>query len=580
MKALASWLMVGWIAGVFTLLVGLLMLISQLNSAPIDPLKAPELKAEKEKLRANPLDEPTKVRIRQLDLQLRQQYFRALARTRSGVYLLLGGASLFVIAWGQVRRLRKQPPMPAPRPDVARQVARTATLSRWSVSICGALLGAFLFLLSLSLTTALPKKLAASEASAGADTAVAAAPDAASLEELKQNWPAFRGFQGCSFSTTTNIPTSWDPKSNAGIAWKTPMSTPGFNSPIIWGERVFVSGGNAAKREVVCFNLKTGQELWRQAIVNVPGSPAQPPEIPDTTGYAAPTMATDGRRVYASFANGDVAALTLEGKLVWAKGFGALKNAYGHATSLTTWQDRLLLQLDQGESEEGKSRLYALDGRTGQILWQRPRKVGGSWASPIVIEAAGKAQVIALAVPQVIAYAATDGAELWRVDCLNGEVTPSPAFAGGLVLVASPSDKLVGIRPDGQGDVTKTHVAWTNEDNVPDVTSPASNGELVFTLTTGGMLSCFDAKDGKKQWEHDFETECHSSPVIAGGRVYVFSQKGAAVVVEAARQFKELFRTEMGDSFHATPACAQDRMILRGTTNLWCLGGLSGSPPK
>jgi len=179
-------------------------------------------------------------------------------------------------------------------------------------------------------------------------------------------------------------------------------------------------------------------------------------------------------------------------------------------------------------------------------------------------------------VPWVIAYAAADGTELWRVEGLNGEITPSPVFAGGLLFVASPSEKLLAIRPDGQGDVTRTHVVWTNEDNVPDVTSPTSNGELVFAVTTSGMLTCFDAKDGKKLWEHDFDMECHASPSLAGNRLYLLSQKGTAVVVEAARQFKDVFRTEMGDAFHASPAFAGDKIYLRGVTNVWCVGSNHG----
>jgi outer membrane protein assembly factor BamB len=107
---------------------------------------------------------------------------------------------------------------------------------------------------------------------------------------------------------------------------------------------------------------------------------------------------------------------------------------------------------------------------------------------------------------------------------------------------------------------------------VPDVTSPVNNGELVFTITTPGLLTCFDAKDGKKQWEHDFELEFHASPTLAANRLYLFGQKGAAIVAEAGRQFKEVFRTDMPDVFHASPAFMQDKIILRGTTNLWCLG--------
>jgi len=389
---------------------------------------------------------------------------------------------------------------------------------------------------------------------------------------MQQNWPRFRGPGGGGISPLTNLPASWDVKTGAGIAWKIASPATGFNSPIVWGDRLFFSGGDAHKREVLCLDGKTGQVLWRQPVENVPGAPTKPAEVPESTGYAAASMATDGRRVYVIFANGDCAGFTLEGKLAWSKSFGALKNPYGHATSLDTWHDRLIVQLDQGDNEDNLSKLYALDGRTGKVIWQAPRKVGGSWATPIVIEAAGKGQIITLAVPSVIAYATADGAELWRVDGLNGEITPSPVFGGGLVVVASPSETLFAIRPDGQGNVTKTHIAWKFEDNVPDVTSPLSNGELAFMITTSGMLTCLDAKDGKKQWDHDYETEFHASPTLAGNRLYLFSQKGSAVVVGAGREFKELFRTEMSDGFHASPAFAQDKIYLRGLTNVWCLG--------
>jgi outer membrane protein assembly factor BamB len=583
-----NWRMTAWVAGVFSVLVGLTMIFGRLSLRAEDPLKSPQLKEYKEKLRLNPPDEQIKQRIRKLDLQLRQRYFRQLSQMESGVYLLLGGVAVFVLAIKRGARSQRQLPMPEPKPDASEQAVRSAARARWSVAAGGAAIGAFLFILSLGLSAALPKRMAevekmlgAGEATGGGDlqpAAQAKVSDAASPQELRQNWPRFRGADGSGVSVLTNVPTTWDTKSGAGVAWKVPVPTSGFNSPIVWGDRVFLSGGDAKKREVVCLDGKTGQTLWRQAVMGTTNGPAQAAEVPESTGYAAATMATDGRRVYVMFANGDCAAFTLEGKPAWSKSFGALKNPYGHATSLATWQDHLIVQLDQGDTEDNKSKLYALDGRTGQILWQRPRKVGASWATPIVIEAAGKAQIITLAVPCVISYAATDGSELWRAECLNGEITPSPVFAGGLLVVASPSEKLLAIRPDGRGDVTKTHVVWTYEDNVPDVTSPTSNGELVFAVTTAGMLTCLDAKDGKKQWEHDYDTECHTSPSLAAGRLYLFSQKGTAVVIEASRQFKELFRTEMGDGFQASPAFAQDKIFLRGVTNVWCLGATGGKP--
>lgn len=565
------WRMVRLIAGVFVLMVSLVMMVGHLSANAIDPLKSPDLIALKEKLRQNPADQQIKQEIRRLDLQLRTRYFRQLSQSASGVYLLLGGVAVLIMAAAQCARSQRQAPMPrraAGEPDLA----RTDKRARWSVSAVGASAAAVLLLIGLGRGTALSERPGGDQG-IGSPKLETAAPvaDAASAEELKRNWPRFRGPGGNGVSEATNVPTSWDPKSNAGIAWKTPVPAPGFNSPVIWLDHFYFSGGDSAKRELFCYDCATGRMLWRQAVSNLPGSPAKAPEIPETTGYAASSVATDGRRVYVIFATGDIAAFAFDGKLVWAKSFGPLKNPYGHATSLLTWQDRLILLLDQGENEDGKSKLYALDGRTGQVVWQTPRKVGSSWATPVTFDSAGQPQVVALAIPWAISYRLTDGQELWRVECLSGEVTPSPIFADGLVFVPSPSEKLLAIRPDGHGDVTKTHVAWSTEENVPDVTSPVSNGELTFALTTPGLLSCFDAKDGKKLWEHDFEMECHSSPGIAGNHLYLFGQKGTAVVTEVGREFKELFRTEMPDVFHASPAFSENMIIMRGTTNLWGL---------
>ncbi len=575
--AIGAWRATAWISGVFSGLIALTMIVGEVGYKPVQSLSSPLMAEYQATLRRNPADEQLKKSIRELDLMQRQRYFRQLSQMQSGSYLLLSGVAVFLIAASQLRHNRKPLPIPKLKPDNAPQGPPGPPLARLSVAVSGVVIGTFLFALSIAVTNAVPEKTSDTNRSPGLAQASPGGSDSASPAEMKRNWPRFRGPEGGGVSAFTNAPKAWDAKSGTGILWKAPTPAVGFNSPVTWDDRVFFSGGNAKKREVFCLDAINGQSLWRQEVTNVPGSPTQNPEIPETTGYAACSMATDGRRVYVIFANGDVAAFTLEGKPVWSKGFGPLKNPYGYATSLTTWKDHLILQLDQGDSEEGKSKLYALDGRTGQVVWQTARKVGSSWATPIVIEAEGKPQIITLAVPWVISYSATDGTELWRVDCLNGEITPSPIFAAGLVIVPSPSDRLLAIRPDGRGDVTKTKIAWTIDENVPDVTSPVSNGDLVFTVTTPGFLTCLDAKTGKKIWDHDFDMEFHSSPAIAGDRVYLFGQKGTAIIVEAAPQFKELYRTEMGDALHASPAFLDGRIILRGTTNLWCLGESSPS---
>jgi outer membrane protein assembly factor BamB len=417
----------------------------------------------------------------------------------------------------------------------------------------------------------------------GEDPDVAATP-LPSRAEFAANWPRFLGPFGNAFTTNVPAPLKFDLASGEGIVWKTPLTLPGFNSPIIWGNRVFLSAGDATNRSVLAFDLATGQRVWERAVTGVPGSPSKLPDIPEYTGFAAPTMATDGLRVYAIFATGDLAAFTLDGKPAWSKNLGVPHNQYGHAISLAVWDDRVIVQLDQGDADAGLSKLIAFDGATGRVAWQAPRKVPESWASPIVVEAAGKPQIITFAGEFVIAHSATDGAELWRVQELYGEITPSPIFAGGFILATSPSDKLMAIRPDGAGDITQTHVLWKADDNIPDVCSPASNGDLVFLATSGGILTCFDVPTGKKLWEHECETEVHASPAVVGNRVYVLGGKGKIVVAAAAREFNELATFEIGELIYASPAFKDGRMVIRTSKNLFCVGAKpagdsGGSPP-
>jgi outer membrane protein assembly factor BamB len=291
---------------------------------------------------------------------------------------------------------------------------------------------------------------------------------------------------------------------------------------------------------------------------------------------AAATVATDGRRVYAMFANGDLGAFTFDGALAWAKHFPTPKNPYGLATSLVTWQDRLVVQFDQGEPDDKLSKISAIDGATGAVVWEKARAVGASWATPIVFDAAGKAQVVTLAVPWVISYAPQDGAELWRAECLDSEITPSPIFAGGTVFAISPNAKLQALRPDGHGDVTKTHLGWSAEDGIPDITSPVTDGELMFVLSSEGLLTCYDAKDGKKQWDHDFNEKCHASPSIAGKHLYVITNKGVLIVLDVARAFQEVARSPLGEQVFASPAFAQGRIFIRGFQHLFCLRAGAG----
>lgn len=562
------------VVGGFLCVAGLAMLGTHLVSKSADPLQSPQLLAAKEKLRSDPKNEQLKQQIRELDLSLRSRYFRQLAVKRDGVWLLLAGAALFVVAATQVVRFDTRLPSPRPKPEPSAELARQKRLGRWTVVAGGVVVASGLLALAFGSRSALHETDLLKPTSGSAETTSPGVADSASTEELRRNWPRFRGVEGAGVALATNFPVRWDATTGENVLWKIPAPVPGYSSPIVWNGRVFLSGAQGRQGEVLCLDGNTGKLLWRQPLKAAAAPPSEK-EVPDSNVFASATMATDGRRLYAIFASGELGAFSFEGKLLWSKTLGMPDNQYGHASSLATWRDILVVQMDQGEAKAAKSRLYALDGRSGQVRWQKPRNVPSSWASPIVIEAAGKTQIITSADPWVIAYAASDGSELWRADCLHGEVLPSPVFAGGLLVVASPADKLLALRPDGTGDVTKTHVAWTSEENVPDIACPVGNGELVFTITTSGLLTCFDVKSGAKQWEHDFEMESYASPSIAGGRLYLVGLKGGIAIVEPARQFKEIFRGRIEDEFQASPAFADGRIYLRGVTNVVCLGAQS-----
>ncbi|MEI8233589.1 MAG: PQQ-binding-like beta-propeller repeat protein [Verrucomicrobiota bacterium] len=560
-----TWLMTAWVAGLFCAAVAATLLFHHAHATANDPWKSPRLLRLQAELAASPKDERLKAEIRTLDLTFRQRFFRQRALDRAGAWLLLAGGLLFLGAARRASALRPAAGTPPAAPGFSGEAEDGR--ARWAVAGAGALVCAGLAAMGFFQNPPdVPKSAAVTTAPA------AALPELPPHSEFLANWPRFRGPDGSGAALQATGPVAWDEAGQKAVLWKTEIPAAGFNSPVVWGNRVFLSGASAEKREVFCFDAASGQLLWRRAIEAVPGSPAKSPELPAQTGYAAPTLAADGRRVYAIFANGDLAALTFEGAPVWSKNLGVPQNQYGHATSLAYWRGRLIVQFDQGSDEPSASRLMALDGATGQTVWEKPRKVLGSWASPIVVEAAGKTQIVTAAPHSLSAYSFADGAELWKADVLEGEVTPSPILTGELLCIVSPSDKLLALRPDGSGDVTQTHVAWTYADNIPDVTSPVSNGECVFFVNSGGIVTCLDAKTGAKQWEHDLGTEIQSSPGIAGNRLYIVATDGHAWVLEAGRAYKELGTGTLDDKFYASPAFAGGRLYLRGSARLYCLG--------
>lgn len=583
--------MLGLLA-VFLLAVAVVMMVGQVFQAREEPWHSAELTAARTKLLAEPKNEALKTVVRELDQTLRRQYFRNLERNRIGAWLLLGsGVVLVMVAriWahsgGTVR------PVNGGDSGAAAWMApdRDLTLRRSGRTVLAVGLGgaAVMVVMGVALQVRLPERsdvvtAASGEAvePAGVEVGSTGEPPRVgpTSEELARNWPRFRGHDGVGRVAEAAIPLKWDTKTGEGVVWKAGIAVKGYSSPIIWNDRVFVTGGNRDQRLVFAYDAATGAALWARPVTPINAAPAVI-EPPDQSGQAASTPATDGERVFAIFATGELGALDNSGNLVWHQRLDFTDNGYGHAASLLVWNDRLLIQADQGAAEDGKSVLLALDTRTGKTLWTAKRPVGGSWTTPIVLESGGRTQVVTAGDPWLMSHDVRTGAELWRAGVLGGELAPSPVFGAGNVYAISPGHAFSAVSPDGTGDVTATHVTWRTTDDVPDVPTPTVVGDLVFTANTEGKVMCRDAGTGAMIWQHEFELEIQASPLVVGERMYLFAQPGNVMVVTVGKTFETLSTFEMGEDVYATPAIAGDRLYLRTDRQLYCIGA-TGAPAK
>ncbi len=547
------------IGGVFSAIVIVLLVVNYLQIKVLDPLRAERLEMMKVKFIGESTSTELLSEIRQLDLDIRRDRIRRQAFSRRGGYLLLGGLIVCVVGLKWTATLRKKLPMPGEVGDKQARQVREAAITRWAVTA-----GLGLFSVA-ALVIALTPQI---------DLAEDAVPSYPSEEQVNKNWARFRGPAGAGISAYTNIPVKWDGKTGEGIIWKTKVPLRGHNSPVVWEGRVFISGANSKKRQIYCFDALTGGLLWTGDVTGtVTGSPDKSGvDVMEDTGFAAPTVATDGKRVCAIFANGDVGCFDIDGKSLWTQSLGVPDSTYGYASSLAMYQNLLLIQYDQGVAEDGKSRMIAMDGFSGRVVWEVKRPVSGSWTSPIVAKVGEQYQLITCSDPWVIGYNPATGAELWRAECGGADVAPSPIYAGGFVFAVSPYEGMAAIRPDGQGDVTETHVAWSAEDGIPDICSPVSNGELVFLLHTAGTLTCYQCADGKMLWEKDLDTSFNASPSLVGNRIYLLSTKGVMFIAEVGAEYREVARCELGENILASPAFAEGRIYIRAGKNLYCIG--------
>ncbi len=559
----------GLVAAAFCAIVALVSIFSYQPPSREEPLTSAELKQKRTLLIQNPKDETLKREIRLLDAEIRTRFFTTHASRQQGAWLLLAGAILAIAALKIAGKLTEVPDDPRLRPAPDLRAAAADARHGWSVAAL-ALMGC---LVALALAGRDAPTFVDKAPTGGRDGSkeVAQVPDIPTLEEWNREWPIFRGPGGDGLVKFETAPREWDGASGKNVLWKVPVPPlPGDNSPVVWGNRLFLSGATKDKREVYAFDTESGKRLWQHEVKD-PGTANVPPPKPmDETGFAPNTMATDGRRVYAMFGNGDLAAFTVAGKPVWVKNLGKPDNAYGHAASLALWRNFLLVQFDQKGND--KSALIAFDGATGKQAWRTARPVGDSWSSPLVIHGLPQEEIVCSGRPWVMGYAPADGKERWRANLLNADIAPTPVYSNGLVFVTNAYATLAAVRLGGAGDVTKTHVAWQADEGLPDCVSPLCDGERLYLFDATGLMTCYDAKEGKKLFEKEFNDPFVASPVLVGKTIYNLDTKGVMHLLEAGPAFKGIGTAPLGEEAYASPAVFRNRIYIRGRQHLFALG--------
>jgi outer membrane protein assembly factor BamB len=599
------------IAGIFSVFTAILLFINFMQMTRNEPLESEALKTLVLRLAEDPDDDALKNDIRNLDLLARKAYFTAQWQVKTGGLLLLCGSVVLAAAIWYNRKILST----IEKPEVQVQDSTLARmLSRKWLLLSGALLFvigiASAFLSNDYLQDYNPNPVVSAESiqpsvktiqisrdeDLGEDNNISTSGVAAvgSSDEVSQNTMqtekavqetdtkvsslasqklsftilknqhnAFRGpfSQGIVYSK--NIPVDWDGPTGKNILWKTPVPKSGFNSPVIWNDKIFLSGADEQMREVYCFDRLSGKLLWSRPVTNIVGSPASPPRVTDDTGLAAPTLTVDFNGVYAIFGTGDLIAFDHEGNRLWARNLGVPDNHYGHSSSLQTWDDKVFIQYDTNRG----SRLIAVNTRDGNTVWEISRTNRISWASPVLAEINGKLQILTTSEPTVAGHNSADGSLLWKVDCMMGEVGPSVAFSDGLVFAANEYATLAAIKPGAAPELI-----WEDNEYLPEAASPVAFEGLLYLATSYGVIACYDAATGEKQWEHEAGNGFYSSPVIADGRLYLGDLSGTFYVFKASREKNLLAIPKLGENAYATPAFTQGRIYIRGEKHLICIG--------
>jgi hypothetical protein len=403
---------------------------------------------------------------------------------------------------------------------------------------------------------------------------------AGSVPLFAEEWPGWRGPRGDGSSRETGIPLAWSDKQN--VLWKTPVAGKGHSSPAIWGDRVFLTTciEDSGERALICLNASNGSERWRKTVLKT-----QLERKHRLNSYSSSTPVTDGQHVWVTFLdypNMVVVCYDMDGNESWRRSPGKLLSVHGFCTSPVLHKQLLILNGDQ----DAQAYIVALDKTTGKEIWRadRPNRTR-SYCTPILIESPSKPGVTQLVLSGskcVASYDADSGKQLWLLDGPTEQYVASLVNHDDMLFLTTgfPEFHLMGIRPDGSGNITGTsHVVWhiphsenKNGKYASYVPSPLAHDGYFFVISDLGWLGCIEAKTGKRLWNERLGRHHSASPILIEDHLLLPDDDGTTWVVKASPKFEVVRKNPLGEECYASPAAAHGRLFVRTLHNLWCIG--------
>lgn len=390
-----------------------------------------------------------------------------------------------------------------------------------------------------------------------------------------QDWPQFRGPDGQGHSSARDLPTEWSETKN--VVWKSPVPGLGWSSPVVSAGRVWLTsavetrrGGDVSLR-ALAFDAATGKEMVNVEVFRLRSIR----EINPKNSFASPTPIVDGDRVFVHFGADGTAALTSTGEIVWKRSF-PYESQHGAGGSPIVYGDLLIFSCDGSDD----AFVIALDKQTGKTRWRTNRRqpADQAYTTPLVITVGGRDQIVSVGAYRASAYDPETGKEIWRVGYGDGfSNVPRPVFGHGLVYIATgfQQPSLIAVRPDGTGDVTKTHIAWTLSRGAPLTPSPLLVGDELYVVSDNGIVSCLDAVSGTPRWQVRLGGTYSASPLFADGRIYFPSEDGSTTMILPGKEFRRAGSSALDGALLASIAVSGGSLFVRSDTHLYRLGSSS-----